>query len=50
MSRYEGNDITVGWAMTSSNLCVLCDNSEVVLFFVLGYVMLFGSLGVGSWF
>jgi hypothetical protein len=32
---------------------VLCDNSEVMLyacylFFVLGYVMLCGSLGVGS--
>ena len=35
--------------------CVLCDDSEVVfyacyLFFVMGYVMLCGSLGVGSWF
>jgi len=35
--------------------CVLCDDSKVVLyacylFFVLGYVMLCGSLGVRSWF
>ena len=36
-------------------LCVLCDDSEVVLyacylFFVMGYVMSCGSLGIGSWF
>ena len=36
-------------------LCVLCDNSEVVmyacyLFFVVRYVVLCGNLGVRSWF